>query len=149
MEDHGGSGDGILERWDFDDAVDEFGIEETGFGTDAFALTGEKAVFGFIVSGLIDDVVKHPAKVSVLLFGRQGAGRHRGVVFDESEAGWKFAATEARLVEALAGSGSALEHVEVLAFAVFLGEFGAFYLEAAVEDFKVCLEKIGDIAQEG
>lgn len=149
MEYHGGSGDGGLERWDFDDAVDELRIEEAGFGANPCALPGEEAVIGLFVGRLIGDVVKHPAEVAVLLIEGQCAGGKRGVVFDQSEAGGKLAATEAGLVEALASAGTALEHVEVFAFAGFLREFWATLLEAVVENFEVCFDKIGDVAQEG
>lgn len=133
-----------------DNTVLDFGFEESRFGADAFALTGEKRVFGFFVGGEVGDVVEHPAEVLVELFGREFGGRDGGAGFEEFEAGGKFAVAEAGLVEALAGAGAAGKDIEVFAFAGAAGDFRSAFVEnVGRENFEVGFDDVGDIAQEG
>lgn len=137
-------------KWgDGDDAVFEFGVEEAGFGADAFSLAGEEAVFGLFVCGEVGEIVEHPAEFFVELLGWELAGRELGVVFDEGEAGGEFAGAEAGLVEALPLASAALEHVEMFARDLVGGHFGSVFLEAAVADVEVGFDEVGDIAEEG
>jgi len=134
---------------DIDDAVFESGIEETGLGADALASTREEAVLGLFVCREVGDVVKHPAEFLVELFGRELAGRDRGIVFDEGEAGGKFAVAEAGLMEALASAGAAVEHVEMLAGAMVEGELWTVFIEAVIKNVEMSFDDVGDVAQEG
>lgn len=149
MENHGGSGVGGVERRDGENTVFQLRVEEARFGADVFALTGEERILGLLVGGEVGDVVEHPAEFLVELVVREFAFGNGITVFEESEAGGEFAVAEARLMEALAGAGAAVEHVEVFAFAVLGGEFGTVFLEAEIEDPEVGFDDVGDIAQEG
>jgi hypothetical protein len=138
----------LVKGSNFDDAVFHFGVEEAGFGADAFALAGEEGVF---VSGggrEVADVMEHPAEGAVFLILWKSGGGKWGGVFDEGEAGGKLAGAEAGLVETLAAEGAAIEHVEVLGFAVFMGEFWAVFLEAMFENFEMGFDDIGNILQQ-
>lgn len=133
----------------FDHAVLQFGVEEPGFGTNAFSLSGEKTVFSFLVGWEIGDVVEHPAEFLVDLLWRKLGCRHWFVVFYQSETPRKLAGAQAGLVKTLAGAGTAVEHVEVLALTILGGQLGAAFLESEVQNLEVRLNDVGNIAKQG
>ena len=139
----------MVKGWDFDDAIFHFCVEEAGFGADAFALAGEEGVFVGGGGREVADVMEHPAEGAVFLILWESGVGECGGVFDEGEAGGKFAGAEARLVEALAAAGAAVEHVEMLGFAVFMGKFWAVFLEAVLENFEMGFDDVGNILQQG
>ena len=49
----------------------------------------------------------------------------------------------------MSAAGAAVEHVEVLGFAVFMRKFWAVFLEAMFEDFKMGFEDVRNILQQG
>lgn len=132
-----------------EDAVLQLGVEEARFSADPQALAGEETVLRLSVGTEKSDVVQHPAEFFVELLAWEFAGGEGSVGLDQAEASREFAGAKIGLMETLAGAGTTVEHVEVLALAILGGEFGSALFEAGVEDFKVGFDDVGDIAQKG
>ena len=138
-----------MEGRNCENAVFHLGVEEAGLSTDAFPLAGEEGVFVGGSGGEVADVMKHPTEGAVFLIFGECGNWECGIVLDEGEAGGKFTGAEAGLVEALAVTSAAIEHVEMLSGAVVLREFWAIFFEAVIDNFEMGFDDIGDILQQG
>lgn len=64
----------MIERWDMEDAVFQFGVEKAGFGPDSFPLAIEETILVIFVCWKEGNVVEHPAEMAIALILGKFAG---------------------------------------------------------------------------